>query len=101
MKTWKKVRAGLALTPRPAPAVRAQQGPIFNVPGVPPGTNPAVLAQNPAGAPPSPFNPLSLLCPSPEQILMLKMKFCMCPLGQLLNNGLAPIGFLTGGLFGP
>jgi hypothetical protein len=41
-----------------------------------------------------------MLCPTPDQIAACKAKFCACPLGQLLSNGLAPMGALTGGVIG-
>lgn len=89
MKMWKKLGSGLALLAGLSPTLRGQ---------VPPAPPPAPVAAAPAAAP---NNLWSFLCPTPEQKAACKDKLCNSKLGQLMNNGLRPMGALSGGLIGP
>jgi hypothetical protein len=95
MRTWVKCLAGLALAAGLAPTVWGQFAPP-GAPGAPPAPAPA-----PAPGAPPPNNLFAFLCPTPEQIQQCKDKCCKTQIGQLMNNGLKPIGALTGGLLGP
>jgi hypothetical protein len=95
MKTWKVFSAGLALTTGIAPSVWAQ------VPGVTNGSAAATQAATAAAPASSPANFWSFFCKTPAQSLACKEKLCNSPLGQLLNNGMKPMGMFSGGLLGP
>src|SRR5262249_55087121 len=95
MKTWKKVSTGLAATfVGLTPAVWAQ-------PPAPPV--PAAAAAAPAA--PAPTTLWSFLGLSVDQMQACKVKvrdcLCNCPLGQMLNNTMKPIGALSGGMLPP
>src|SRR5581483_2641473 len=81
-------RAGAQAVPAPPAAAGAAA-----VPAVP-------AAAAPAAAPAAPDNIWTFLCLSPEQKAACKTKFCNSALGQMLNNGLKPIGAISGGLMG-
>ena len=96
MKRWKKYAAGLLLMAGVSPQVRAQ------VPVVAPAPAAVPVAVAPAAAPAAaPWNMWSFFCLTPEQKLACRDKICNCALGQLLNNGLKPIGAFSGGIIGP
>jgi hypothetical protein len=98
MKTWMLYGAGLVAVVGLSARATAQL-PIPGGPPVPGG--PAAAAAAAAGAPAAPpGNLLGFLCPTPDQIAACKAKFCMSPLGQLLNNGLKPLSLFTGGILG-
>ncbi|WP_439626235.1 hypothetical protein [Gemmata sp.] len=78
-------------------------GQIPSVPGgAVPGTAvpvpPAVPAAAPAAAP---RNIFSMFTMTPDQKAACKQKFCNSGIGKMFNAVLAPVGMLTGGLFGP
>jgi hypothetical protein len=94
MKRWKKYAAGLMLMAGLSPQARAQ------VPAAPAAAAPAAGA--PAAAPAAaPGNMWSFICLTPEQKQACKEKICNCALGQMLNNGLKPMGAFSGGIIGP
>src|SRR5215471_12103291 len=98
MTKWTMCGTGLALLIGGATRLLAQ------IPGAPAApAAPAVppLAA-PAVAPPAaPGNLWSYLLPTDAQKTACKEKICASQIGQLLNNGLSPIGAFTGGLLGP
>jgi hypothetical protein len=105
MKRWKKCCMGLALAAGLTPAAWGQipigtppPSPIPGNPGAPPPVAPPPGAP---GGPPAPPNIFSFLCMTPEQKAAKKAKFCACPIGQLINNGMKPVSVFSGGLFGP
>lgn len=83
-----------------APVASAQVPAVPAVPVVPVAPVAAPLA--PGVAPmAAPRNIWSFLCMTPEQRAACRQKICDCPLGQLLNNSLAPATAFTGGLVPP
>ncbi len=101
MKRWKICYCGgLILTAGFAARAGAQA-----VPAAPAAAGAAAVpavpaAAAPAAAPAAPANIWTFLCLSPEQKAACKTKFCNSALGQMLNNGLKPIGAISGGLVG-
>lgn len=94
MRNWIKWTAGLALAAGLAPNVWGQAG-------FPPAPTPPPPPPGAAGAAGGAQNIWSMLCMTPEQKQKCKDKLCKSQLGQLMNNGLKPIGALTGGILGP
>src|SRR5437588_8836439 len=98
----------LALALLCALAQSARSQPVPGVPAAPAaaGGPAAVATAGPGGvataAAPgaAPNNIWSFLCMTPEQKAAKKDKFCSSPLGQLINNSLAPASALTGGVLG-
>jgi hypothetical protein len=97
MKRWRKYAAGLLLMAGVAPQVRAQAV----VPAAPPAAAVPVAGAPVAAPAPAPANLWSFICLTPEQKLACKEKICNCALGQMLNNGLKPMGAFSGGIIGP
>lgn len=96
MMQWKTCGAGLVLLVGLTPRSWAQIPAAPAAPAVPP------LAAPPAApAPAAPNNLWSFLLPTKDQKTQCKEHICSTPIGQLMNNGLAPIGAFTGGLLGP
>jgi hypothetical protein len=93
MYMWKKGCLGLVLTAGLAQAVEAQ------IPLSPPSAGAATpLAAPPAAQPSTLWDFLGL---SKTQRQACKEYLCKTQIGQLMNNGLKPLGALTGGLLGP
>jgi hypothetical protein len=93
MPMWKKGCLGLALLAGLTPSVWAQ------IPLTPPSAGGAtMLAAPPAAQPTTIWDKLGL---SKIQREACKEYMCKTQIGQLMNNSLAPIGALTGGIFGP
>lgn len=91
MKRWKKYAAGLLVTAGLSSQAHAQ------VPAAPVAVAPATAPVAAAPAP-APANIWTFLCLSPEQKAACKAKLCGSALGQMLNNGLAPMSTFSGGL---
>jgi hypothetical protein len=91
MKTGTKHGIGLALLATLTPQLLAQ-------PAVPPAAVPATVVVTPAAQPMTLWDYLGL---GKAQWEACKIKFCNCPLGQLLNNSLYGPGAFTGGILGP
>ncbi len=91
---------GLMLLTGLAPCARAQI-PAGPPAAVPVAGAPAPLPGTPLAAPAPPNNLWSFLCPTPDQKAACKAKLCAIPLVQLLNNSMAPVTALSGGLFPP
>lgn len=98
MKRWHNYCAGLAALAGLAPLAQAQ-----SFPGIPsPTPLPPVAAAAATAAPVAPAAPASnlwsFLCPTPEQKQACREKICQSQLGLLLNNTLAPVSFISGGI---
>lgn len=93
MHMWKKGCLGLALVAGLTPSLRAQ------IPLTPPSAGGAtMLAAPPAAQPTTIWDKLGL---SKIQREACKEYMCKTQIGQLMNNSLAPLGALTGGILGP
>src|SRR5437879_1669000 len=88
MKTWSKCCPGLAALVTLTPNLWAQ------VPAPPAVAPPAVTP--PMAVPAAPK--MGLLAQCAELKAKCKEAICQSPLGALLNNGLKPVGALSGGL---
>ncbi|MCI0460441.1 MAG: hypothetical protein L0Z62_26100 [Gemmataceae bacterium] len=105
MKTWKPFWLGLALALGLTPQLWAQipAAPVAPSPAgaalAPPGVAPPAAVPPGAPAPAAPGNIFSLLCPTPEQLMACKIKFCNSILGKIVSAMLRPVSVFSGGLF--
>jgi hypothetical protein len=101
MKRWQKYCAGLAITAGLTPGAKAQAPAIPAAPALPAAAaGPSFLAPGVAAPAAVPQNTLwSFLGISIPQKQACRDWICQSPCGQLLNNGLAPVSFISGGLF--
>jgi hypothetical protein len=100
-KKWKICCGGVVLAAGLASRAGAQAPPppvVAAVPAAPVAAVPGAPVAAPAAAP---NNIWTFLCLSPEQKLACKIRFCNSALGQMLNNGLQPVGAFSGGIIGP
>lgn len=93
MHMWKKGCLGLALLASLTPSS----------PGQIPLTPPSAGGATPLAAPPAaqPTTLWDMLGVSKIQREACKEYLCKTKIGQLMNNGMAPVGALTGGILGP
>ena len=89
MKMWKRYCAGLAVAAGLTTGVHAQPG----LPAPPPAVPAVPVAP---AAPPATL--WSFLGISKPQMAACKEQICKTQIGQLMNNGMAPISALSGGL---
>jgi hypothetical protein len=95
MRQWKSWTLGLLACAGLTSALWAQ---IPAAPVVPAG--PVVAAPVAAAPAAAPANLWTFLCCPPGKLEACKAKFCACPLGQLINQMMAPAAALSGGIIG-
>ncbi len=101
MKQWKLYCLGLAPLALLASTAMGQGLPAITPPpglAIAPQPAPVNAPAPPAALPPNIWDQIT---PRADQCAACKAKICNSRIGQLLNNMLAPVGAMSGGLLGP